>query len=612
MATPYLPLLHCPLCPGSSLLSAPTTLHCGHTLCSSHVRRPSHSTSISSNISSSPSRRQTRQMAPPPSPVPTVAPCPLPTCRPGRNLLPNIPPDSPVAYYPPIAPSSAIPMPPTLPDQPELSPSANPRVDVSVSRVITLMHRPEYAQNHTEFVPTFSDRNDLDSEDDDDTDTYANANGSEPDKPASTLPQSRSDLPSRPSFSAAERRTHSNRDSPTEGHVRPQKRQRRLSDSTPPKFTLGGNIEERFHKELLEHLTCEICFMLLYQPITTPCQHTFCAKCLQRSLDHQTKCPLCRQDLPAFNYFQDHPYNKVLLSILLKAAPDVYTERGRAIEAEERDARLDTPIFVCQLSFPGMPTLLHFFEPRYRLMLRRCLESPTPRFGMVMAPRSSGNVTSNDYGTMLEIRSVQMLPDGRSMVETWGSYRFRILERGVLDGYMVGRIERIDDIPLELEEEAHRCVASLDPLAEVVDPSPPPGPETASSSTSRVTRMSLSPRPSSTSSAPVTSSSTATASAPRRSRSLSPSATVQASNDELLAVCHAFLDQLRNGTAPWVVQRLNNTYGPMPTDPSSFSFWMALVLPIEEHEKAKLLPIKSARLRLRLVVHWIEQLNSNW
>ena len=83
-------------------------------------------------------------------------------------------------------------------------------------------------------------------------------------------------------------------------------------------------------------------------------------------------------------------------------------------------------------------------------------------------------------------------------------------------------------------------------------------------------------------------------------------------NEQLIATCHAFLDQLRQGTAPWVVQRLNNTYGPMPTDASSFSFWVALVLPIDEYEKAKLLPIKSARLRLRLVVHWIEQLNSNW
>jgi Lon protease-like protein len=43
---------------------------------------------------------------------------------------------------------------------------------------------------------------------------------------------------------------------------------------------------------------------------------------------------------------------------------------------------------------------------------------------------------------MLEIRGVQMLPDGRSMVETWGTFRFRILERSSLDGYAVARIER--------------------------------------------------------------------------------------------------------------------------------------------------------------------------
>lgn len=75
-------------------------------------------------------------------------------------------------------------------------------------------------------------------------------------------------------------------------------------------------------------------------------------------------------------------------------------------------------------------------------MLRRCLESQNPRFGMIMAPKPGAGSPQTDYGTMLEIRSVQMLPDGRSMVETWGTFRFRIFERGTLDGYMVGRIER--------------------------------------------------------------------------------------------------------------------------------------------------------------------------
>lgn len=74
-------------------------------------------------------------------------------------------------------------------------------------------------------------------------------------------------------------------------------------------------------------------------------------------------------------------------------------------------------------------------------MIRRCIESNSPRFGMVCPPRASGGQAA-EYGTMLEIRSVQMLNDGRSMIETVGSWRFKILEKGKLDGYTVGRVER--------------------------------------------------------------------------------------------------------------------------------------------------------------------------
>ena len=31
-------------------------------------------------------------------------------------------------------------------------------------------------------------------------------------------------------------------------------------------------------KELLSELTCEICFTILYQPVTTPCQHVSVTK----------------------------------------------------------------------------------------------------------------------------------------------------------------------------------------------------------------------------------------------------------------------------------------------------------------------------------------------
>ena len=92
-------------------------------------------------------------------------------------------------------------------------------------------------------------------------------------------------------------------------------------------------------------------------------------------------------------------------------------------------------------------------------MLRRCLESPNHCFGMVPPPRTAptpgahgtGSSTGNDYGTMLQIRNVQMLPDGRSFVETWGTWRFRIMDRGMRDGYMVARVERIEDYEEEMD-----------------------------------------------------------------------------------------------------------------------------------------------------------------
>jgi hypothetical protein len=47
--------------------------------------------------------------------------------------------------------------------------------------------------------------------------------------------------------------------------------------------------------------------------------------------------------------------------------------------------------------------------------------------------------------------------------------------------------------------------------------------------------------------------------------------------EELMNLCKSFIDQLRSGSAPWLLQRLNNTYGTMPANPSDFSYWMALV-----------------------------------
>lgn len=52
-----------------------------------------------------------------------------------------------------------------------------------------------------------------------------------------------------------------------------------------------------------------------------------------------------------------------------------------------------------------------------------------------------------DYGTMLEIRDVQYFPDGRSIIDTIGGKRFKVLERGTRDGYNTAKVEFITDDP---------------------------------------------------------------------------------------------------------------------------------------------------------------------
>ncbi|KAF8076410.1 LON-domain-containing protein [Lyophyllum atratum] len=573
MPDSLLPLLRCPLC--HHRVSTPTTLHCGHTICTTHL--------LTNPLS-----------------------CPIPRCAPVDHTSPNIPSSSNVAFYP--APTDD-----PAPSSPPLPLSS--RVDVTLSKVISLIDRTQQELHRGEDLPpplNFSDDSDPS-----DSEAPQQVSSSSAIAPRSRLRSRSTDSTTRPR-KRRRRQAPPKEDEEEDGdgdlltHLHTESARQRSTRHDQPLLppdppSANANLElilARFEKDLLSELTCEICFTLFFEPITTPCQHTFCSRCLHRSLDHSATCPLCRQDLPGFLYFQDHPPNKVILSLLLHAFPAPYRERGEAIEAEERDGRLDTPIFVCQLSFPGMPTLLHFFEPRYRLMLRRCLESPNPCFGMVMPPKPGGLSPHMEYGTMLEIRSVQMQADGRSLVETWGTYRFRILENGTLDGYMVGRIERIEDYPEDITE----------------DPVPEPGASMGSPSTTTSTG-SAAPSPSTSASVPSPTSSSAlpsTTSSRAASRTLSPSRSLpqplprHPSNSALMTQCRTFLDQLERGTAPWIVQRLASTYGRMPTDVSSFSYWVASILPIDDHEKAKLLPIRSPRLRLLLVVHWIEQLNNNW
>uniref|UniRef100_A0A2D4PDE4 Lon N-terminal domain-containing protein n=1 Tax=Micrurus surinamensis TaxID=129470 RepID=A0A2D4PDE4_MICSU len=122
----------------------------------------------------------------------------------------------------------------------------------------------------------------------------------------------------------------------------------------------------------------------------------------------------------------------------------------------------NVPIFVCTLAYPTVPCPLHVFEPRYRLMIRRSIETGTKQFGMCVHDPQNGFA---DYGCMLYIRNLDYLPDGRSVVDTIGLKRFRVIRRGMKDGYGTADIEDLEDIKvhktsiLSLQEDTLTIVA---------------------------------------------------------------------------------------------------------------------------------------------------------
>ncbi|KAI4877112.1 hypothetical protein NFI96_026461 [Prochilodus magdalenae] len=215
------------------------------------------------------------------------------------------------------------------------------------------------------------------------------------------------------------------------------------SSQMPP--VLGGSREVPTQLLDSSDMECSLCMRLFYEPVATPCGHTFCLKCLERCLDHNSNCPLCKENLS--EYLAARGYNKTFLmeEVLQRYLSEELEERRKIHEEEMKELsnlNVEVPIFVCTMAFPTIPCPLHVFEPRYRLMIRRAMETGTKQFGMCISDELKGFA---DYGCMLEVRDVKFFPDGRSVVDTIGVSRFKVLTHGQRDGYNTAKIEYLED-----------------------------------------------------------------------------------------------------------------------------------------------------------------------
>ncbi|XP_068655309.1 uncharacterized protein [Aristolochia californica] len=193
--------------------------------------------------------------------------------------------------------------------------------------------------------------------------------------------------------------------------------------------------------ERTDDFECTLCIKLLYEPVTTPCGHSFCRACLFQSMDHGNKCPICRTVL--FISPRTYPISVTLNNIIQKNFPEEYAERKLEHENLTCLAADLLPLFVMDVVLPCQKLSLNIFEPRYRLMVRRVMEG-NHRMGMVVIDSSTGFLA--DYACEVEITEFEPLPDGRFYLEVEGRRRFHILRSWDQDGYRVAQVEWVQDI----------------------------------------------------------------------------------------------------------------------------------------------------------------------
>jgi Lon protease-like protein len=238
-----------------------------------------------------------------------------------------------------------------------------------------------------------------------------------------------------------------------------------------------------------------------------------------------------------------------------------------------------------------MPTFLHIFEPRYRLMMRRVLEG-NKTFGMVLPkrPRDAHDANFHEMGTLLRITNAQFYPDGRSLIETVGLTRFKVLRHGELDGYTVAKTERVDDVSLE-EEEAVEAAEAAAPsgnvTATVNNQSPTSDLNDSLDETPAEGKVEETPPPTA------------------EPTPLSISDLQAMSTQSLMGYATGFVARMREQSVPWLTARMLDIYGECPCDPAIFPWWFASMLPVKDLEKYRLLGTSSVRERLKLCCAWI-------
>lgn len=107
--------------------------------------------------------------------------------------------------------------------------------------------------------------------------------------------------------------------------------------------------------------------------------------------------------------------------------------------------------------FPGAPLPLHIFEPRYRQMVKDCLEEKT-EFGMLLA-LSNGVARVGCTAEIVEV--AKRYNDGRMDILTVGRAPFRVVELLTENPLLEGQVDYLEDRETRSNEGIQRQLVEL-------------------------------------------------------------------------------------------------------------------------------------------------------
>lgn len=173
--------------------------------------------------------------------------------------------------------------------------------------------------------------------------------------------------------------------------------------------------------EARDEFDCALCMKLLVEPVGLLCGHTFCKSCIKRSLALQPSCPMCRASCHLS--IKDVVPNLLLCKVIESRFGDELRERIPEVAQDE--AELDAQrlgLFFLKSTggqmFPHAPIGLMVYEPRYLLLMQRCMNNSIA-FGVQEDARSPG-------GVAVKIESVQQLAGGRLLVAGSAVSRYKL------------------------------------------------------------------------------------------------------------------------------------------------------------------------------------------